>query len=58
MSIATKIVKDGTDGYCEYCVQLFIDGEHIEDADYFTEDKEDAKFTALDMRIRAKNNKI
>lgn len=37
----------------EYTVKLFIDGEHQKDADYFTDDQEDANGTAELMKERA-----
>ncbi len=33
----------------EYCVKLFVDGKHLEQADYFTDDKQDADDTAKFM---------
>ncbi len=35
--------------YNEYVCQLFIDGEYIEPADYFSNDKQDALDTAKAM---------
>lgn len=43
--ITTKIKKEDD----EYIVQLFINGKYQKDADYFTDDKDDAKQTAKAM---------
>lgn len=43
----TKITKK--DG--EYRVRLFVDGVHVKDADYFTNDREDAEGTAKAMKF-------
>jgi len=59
--MVTKKVADKTDGIYrtiirfdaesdEYVVQLFVNGVHQFDADYFTDDKEDATNTAKSMR--------
>jgi len=37
----------------EYRVRLFIDGEYQAGADYFTDDKQDAKDTAKHMEAHA-----
>lgn len=51
-SIKTKLKLDND----EFCVELFIDGKHIENADYFTNDLLDATQTAKDMARRAERN--
>lgn len=47
MTATTKITR--TDG--EYRVRLFIDEEYQPGADYFTDDKEDARDTAKHMEL-------
>lgn len=44
-NVDVKVYKE--DG--EYCVKVFKDGEYHEDADYYTDDKDDAMDTAKDM---------
>lgn len=39
--------------YGEYRVRLFIDGQYQAGADYFTDDKKDAKCTAELMVVKA-----
>ena len=50
-AIKTTIKKNTSDG--EYVVKLWIDGVHQPKANYFTDDKEDARETAKDMVARA-----
>lgn len=38
----------------EYVVRLYVDGVRQKDANYYTDDKEDAELTAKDMERRAK----
>ena len=40
----------------EFPVQLFVDGIHQDDADYFTDDRRDAALTGCDMLKRAEEN--
>lgn len=44
---AAKIYKDS--GTNEFVVKFFINDKHKENADYFTDDKEDAVNTATNM---------
>ena len=48
-SVRTRIKNH--DG--EFCVELYVNGQHIENADYFTDDQQDALETAKDMLKRA-----
>ena len=49
--IETKIKKRNSAG--EFTVELFVDGIHQKEADYFTDDRKDAATTAADMLKRA-----
>ena len=48
--IETKIKNRNSAG--EFTVQLFVDGIHQKEADYFTDDRKDAATTAADMLKR------